>query len=141
MTVRISFVAFGTLSLGVFTAACAVAAGPTGPTPARALPATSATLADPTTPAMSWLRLSPEQGSPGSTVSLDVACLDDLGPVSSPVLDIGQLTGNPEGHQPWNRFGAATVHPNATSGPYRVSVTCGAGELSAIFTVVPGPPR
>ncbi|MGH3889803.1 MAG: hypothetical protein ACRDSZ_25110 [Pseudonocardiaceae bacterium] len=85
--------------------------------------------------------MTPEWGAPSSTVSLDVACLDNLGAVQSPVLDIGSLNGNPEGHQPWHLFGAATVRPDAAPGRYRVFATCGASELSTDFTVVAGPSR
>lgn len=86
---------------------------------------------------MSWLRLSPQQGSPGSAVSLDVACLDTLGAVHSPILDIGPLAGNPDGHQPWRQFGTATVRAGASPGRYPVSATCGTGAVSATFTVTP----
>ncbi len=80
--------------------------------------------------------MSPAQGAVGSTVSLDVACLDNLGAVHSPVLDVGDLKGNPEGHQPWRLFGTATVRPNAAAGQYQISTTCGARELSIPFTVI-----
>jgi hypothetical protein len=83
------------------------------------------------------LRVTPQQGAPGSTVSLDVACLDNLGAVHSPVLDVGALKGNPEGHQPWRLFGTATVRTNAAAGQYQISTTCGANELSTAFTVIP----
>lgn len=92
-------------------------------------------------PSVSWLRVAPEQGTPNSVVSLDVACLDNLGAVQSPVLDIGPLQDNPEGHQPWHLFGTATVRPDAAPGRYRVSATCGASELSTDVTVVAVPPR
>ncbi|MGH3778834.1 MAG: hypothetical protein ACRDRR_24375 [Pseudonocardiaceae bacterium] len=88
---------------------------------------------------MSWLKVAPERGTPNSAVSLDVACLDNLGAVQSPVLDIGSLNGNPDGHQPWHLFGTATVRPDAAPGRYQVSTTCGASELSTDFTVVAGP--
>ena len=88
---------------------------------------------------MSWLRLSPQEGLRGATVKLDVACLDELGPVHSPVLDVGALQPDPNGHQPWHMFGTATVRPDAAFGPYPVSVTCGTQQLSATFTVVPHP--
>ncbi len=87
------------------------------------------------------MRVSPQQGAPGSTVSLDVACLDNVGTVHSPVLDIGALKGNPEGHQPWRLFGTATVRSNAAAGQYQISTTCGATELSTEFTVIAPPNR
>jgi hypothetical protein len=87
------------------------------------------------------LRVTPQQGTPGSTVSLDLACLDNVGVVHSPVLDIGALNGNPEGHQPWRLFGTATVRSNAASGHYQISTTCGADELSTEFTVIAPPTR
>ena len=87
-------------------------------------------------PSVSWLRATPGQGAPNSAVSLDVACLDDLGAVQSPVLDIGPLKGNPEGHQPWRLLGTATVRSDAVAGRYRIVTTCGASELSTDFTVV-----
>jgi hypothetical protein len=90
---------------------------------------------------MSWLRVSPEQGAPSAAVALDVACLDNLGAVHSPVLAIGIVQGDPAGHQPWHLFGAATVRPDAAPGRYQISATCGADELSAAFTVLPARPR
>ncbi|MGH3870899.1 MAG: hypothetical protein ACRDSR_05170 [Pseudonocardiaceae bacterium] len=90
---------------------------------------------------VSWLRVAPGQGAPSSTVSLDVACLDSLGPVWSPVLDIGPLRGDPAGHQPWRLSATATVRPDAVPGHYPVSATCGADELATDFTVVAGPSR
>jgi hypothetical protein len=74
-------------------------------------------------------------------VSLDVACLDGLGAVHSPVLDIGALKGNADGHEPWNVFGTATVRSDAAPGRYQISASCGAGELSAVFTVLAPPSR
>lgn len=70
-------------------------------------------------------------------MSLDVACLDNLGAVHSLVLDVGPLAGNPDGHQPWHQFGTATVRSDAAPGRYTVSATCGTGQLSAPFTVAP----
>lgn len=115
------------VGLGVFGGACSV------PAESSSVPASA--------PPVSWLRVTPEQGVPNSAVSLDVACLDGLGVVQSPVLDIGTLKGDPEGHQPWHLFGTATVRPDAAPGRYRVSTTCGAGELSTDFTVVAAPSR
>ncbi len=74
-------------------------------------------------------------------MSLDVACLDNLGAVQSPVLDIGPLKGNPEGHQPWRLLGTATVRPDAAPGRYRIIATCGGSEIATDFTVVAGPSR
>lgn len=88
---------------------------------------------------MSWLRLSPQEGLRGATVSLDVACLDNLGAAHSPVLDIGALHGSPDGHQPWHLTGTATVHSDAAPGRYPVLMTCGTSQLAADFTVVPHP--
>ncbi|MDQ4011993.1 MAG: hypothetical protein M3228_15165 [Actinomycetota bacterium] len=90
---------------------------------------------------VSWLRATPGQGTPSSAVSLDVACLDNLGAVQSPVLDIGPLKGNPEGHQPWRLLGTATVRPDAAPGRYRIIATCGGSEIATDFTVVAGPSR
>lgn len=83
------------------------------------------------------MRVAPEQGVAGSAVSLDVACLDNLGTVHSPVLDIGALNGDPEGHQPWHQFGAATIRSDAAPGRHQIFATCGAEELSTAFTVLP----
>lgn len=133
-------VVFAIVSLGVLVSACS---GPSGPSPlpsrtVTALPTTALpTTALPATSGVGWLRVSPEQGAPGSAVSLDVACLDKLGVVHSPVLDIGALKGNPDGHQPWHLFGPGTVSSDAAPGRYQVSATCGAAELSTAFTVVP----
>jgi hypothetical protein len=115
------------VGLGVLGGACSVPAEPRS-APVSTLP-------------VSWLRVAPEQGARNSVVSLDVACLDGLGVVQSPVLDIGTLKGDPEGHQPWHLFGTAIVRPDAAPGRYRVSTTCGAGELSTDFTVVAAPSR
>lgn len=93
----------------------------------------------PPAPGVSWLRVSPAQGTPGSAVSLDVACLDNLGAVHSPVVHIGALRGNPNGHQPWHLFGSGTVRSDAAPGRYQISATCGTAELSAPFTVLPAP--
>lgn len=140
MTQAVSVRAFvaiaGIISLGMPIAACS---GPSEPTSEQAGPSRTATPLPPMPSAReeSWLRVSPEQGAPGSAVSLDVACLDKLGAVLSPVLDIGALKGNPDGHQPWHLFGAGIVRSDAPSGRYQVSATCGAVELSTAFTVAP----
>jgi len=148
MNVRTGVVIVGIISLGLLTAACSAAPSPTepssmpaSPTDPLSAPTRNAESSEPPMPApgVSWLRVSPEQGAPGATVSLDVACLDNLGAVHSPVLDIGALKGNPEGHQPWHLFGTATVRSDAASGRYQISATCGADELSTAFTVVPVP--
>lgn len=141
MSVRTDFAALCIVSLGVLTAACAEAARPiTEPNSPPPRAAESSELTTPV-PTVSWLRVSPEQGAAGSAVSLDVACLDNLGAAHSPVLDVGPLKGNPDGHQPWHLFGAATVRSDAAPGHYRISATCGASELSTGFTVVAPPPR
>lgn len=113
------------------TAAAPPSFTPSGPTPSAA----PSTLPAPA-PGVSWLRVSPPQGSPGSRVFLDVACLDELGPVRSPALDVGPLAPDPQGHQPWHLSGAATVRPGAAPGRYPVFAGCGSGRLSATFTVV-----
>lgn len=154
MSVRTSFAASSIVIVGALATACSGAARPTepslplssaaqppdvqpsdaqppelGPSPTSPLP--------PPAPGASWLRVSPQQGAAGSTVSLDVACLDNLGAVHSPALDIGALKGNPDGHQPWRLFGTATVRSDAAAGQYQISTTCGANELSTGFTVAP----
>ncbi|MGH3602168.1 MAG: hypothetical protein ACRDQH_18135 [Pseudonocardiaceae bacterium] len=154
MSVRTGVAIASIVVLGVFGAACSATTKPTEPSPSPSSaaqppaaqppdaqrpelgPTPISTLAPPA-PGASWLRVSPQQGAPGSTVSLDVACLDNLGAVHSPVLDIGALKGNPEGHQPWRLFGTATVRSNAAAGQYQISTTCGASELSTGFTVTP----
>ncbi|MGH3896878.1 MAG: hypothetical protein ACRDTA_01235 [Pseudonocardiaceae bacterium] len=118
--------------LGVLITGCSVAAS-SRPAEPVIEPSSSPTVA----PAVSWLRVAPGQGPPHSAVSLDVACLDNLGPVWSPVLDLGSLQADLEGHQPWHLSGTATVRPDAAPGRYRVSATCGATELSTDFTVLP----
>ncbi len=132
-----AFVAIaGIVSLGMPIAACS---GPSKPIPEQVGPSRTATPLPPMPSAggVSWLRVSPEQGAPGSAVSLDVACLDKLGAVLSPVLNIGALKGNSDGHQPWHLFGAGIVRSDAAPGRYQVSATCGTVELSTAFTVVP----
>ncbi len=141
MSVRTSFAAVSIVSLGVLTAACSGEAGPITEPSSSPTRATEPSEVTPPVPSVSWLRVSPEQGAAGSAVSLDVACLDNLGAVNSPVLDIGPLKGNPDGHQPWHLFGTATVRSDAAPGRYRISATCGASELSTGFTVVPAPSR
>jgi hypothetical protein len=141
MSVRILVAVVGAAGVGLVSAACS--AGTAAPAEASATPSRSTAPSElvAPTPGVSWLRLSPEQGAPGSAVSLDVACLDNLGAVHSPVLDIGALKGNPEGHQPWRTLGGATVRSDALPGRYAVSTTCGANELSTTFTVAPGRSR
>jgi hypothetical protein len=120
--------------------ACSGPAGSSAPLPTTSEPAPAPSAAPSTLPApapgVSWLRVTPPQGSPGSRVSLDVACLDELGPVSSPALDVGPLAPDPQGHQPWRLTGAGTVRPGTAPGRYPVSATCGSQRLSATFTVV-----
>ena len=139
----------------VVVVACSGPAGSRGPTPSASLPPVSgppvsgppgpsaleapgpSTLPAPAT-GVSWLHVSPPQGLPGSRVALDVACLDELGPVSSPALDVGPLAPNPQGHRPWHLSGAATVRPGTAPGRYPISAACGNQRLSATFTVVAG---
>jgi hypothetical protein len=135
MSVRAFFAIASIVSLGVLTAACSKPREP-GSSPSRSTESSVSQSGPPSGPGVSWLRVSPEQGAPGSAVSLDVACLDNLGAVRSPVLDIGALKGNPDGHQPWHLFGTATVHLDAAPGRYQVSTTCGIIELSTTFTVL-----
>jgi hypothetical protein len=141
ITSIVSSVVSGAL-VGVLTVACSrpserpSESRPSEPRPPSSLPSTPGEPAPPA-PGVSWLRVVPEQGAPGSAVSLDVACLDNLGAVHSPVLTIGALRGNPNGHQPWHLFGLGTVRSDAAPGRYQISTTCGAAELSAPFTVLP----
>ncbi|MGH3719784.1 MAG: hypothetical protein ACRDRI_13300 [Pseudonocardiaceae bacterium] len=132
MSVRAFFAIAGIVGVGVLTGACA---GPSEPSSSSShtteLPGRTTSA-----PGVNALTVSPEQGAPGSAVSLDVACLDNLGLVRSLVLDIGALKGDPEGHQPWHLFGTATVRSDAAPGRYQISAACGATELSAAFTVV-----
>ncbi|MFN2479258.1 MAG: hypothetical protein ABR615_08820 [Pseudonocardiaceae bacterium] len=156
MRVRTGVAIVSIVVLGAFGAACSGVARPIEPSPTRgpssspgltvepsatAEPAQSTPTLTPAAPGASWLRVSPQQGAPGSTVSLDLACLDNVGAVHSPVLDIGALKGNPAGHQPWRLFGTATVRSNAAAGQYQISTTCGANELSTQFTVIAPPTR
>ncbi|MGH3828997.1 MAG: hypothetical protein ACRDRS_00880 [Pseudonocardiaceae bacterium] len=133
MSVRVFFAIVSIVSLGVLTSACSRSSEP-----GSALSRTTASLEPaPSAGGVSWLRVSPGQGAPGAAVTLDVACLDNLGAVRSPVLNIGELKGNPDGHQPWHLFGPATVRPTATPGQYQITTTCGQTTLSAAFTVAP----
>jgi hypothetical protein len=153
MSVRTGVAIASIVVLGLFGAACSGAAKPTAPSrpstspgltvepSATVEPSEPTSTLTPAAPGASWLRVTPQQGAPGSTVSLDVACLDNVGAVHSPVFDIGALKGNPEGHQPWRLFGTATVRSNAASGQYQISTTCGANELSTEFTVIAPPTR
>ncbi|MGH3868176.1 MAG: hypothetical protein ACRDQ4_19040 [Pseudonocardiaceae bacterium] len=135
VALRAFFAIASIASLGVLIGACSGASEPSSPSSrtATSLPPM------PSARGVSWLRMSPEQGAPGSAVSLDVACLDNLGELHSPVLDIGALKGNPDGHQPWHLFGPGTVRSDAAPGRYQISATCGAAELSTAFTVIPAP--
>jgi hypothetical protein len=137
MSVRIGIAVVSIVSLGMLVAACSGASRPAAPSSSPS-PAEPSELARPA-PAVSWLRVFPQQGAPRSAVALDVACLDNLGPVHSPVLDIRTVQGNPQGHQPWHLFGTATVRSDAQPGRYQISASCGADELSAAFTVLPAP--
>lgn len=141
MSVRSGIAVVSIAGLGVLAVGCATATEPSEPSvpSSRAAPSstTEATTLPAPAPGERWLRLSPEQGTPGTKVSLDVACLDALGTVHSPVLDVGPLAGNPDGHQPWHQFGTATVHSDGAPGRYTVSATCGTGQVSATFTVIP----
>jgi hypothetical protein len=157
MRVRSGVAIASIVVLELFGAACAGAARPaepSRPSPSPGLtveprttaepsepPSTPALTPTPAAPGANWLRVTPQQGAPGSTVSLDLACLDNVGAVHSPVLDIGALKGNPEGHQPWRLFGTATVRSNAASGQYQISTTCGANEVSTDFIVIAPPTR
>jgi hypothetical protein len=143
MNVRTSAVI---VSLGLVTVACAGTPRPVEISPSEVSPSPSqrTTPSAPTTtptPAqgVSWLRVAPQEGLRGATVKLDVACLDDLGAVNSPVLNVGALQPDPNGHQPWHLLGTATVRPDAAPGAYPVSATCGNQQLRATFTVVPHP--
>jgi len=144
MSVRAFFAIASIVSLGVLTAACSRPSEPSS-SPSRSTESSGPPSGPPSvlpsglptsSPGVSWLRVFPEQGAPGSAVSLDVACLDNLGAVRSPVLDIGALKGNPDGHQPWHLFGTATVRSDAAPGRYQVSTTCGTIELSTTFTAL-----
>jgi hypothetical protein len=131
----------GIASVGMLAAACAGTASPTDLKSSPSRTTTHPVLESSPVPAptASWLRLSPQEGLRNATVKLDVACLDDLGAVHSPVLDIGALQPDPNGHQPWHVFGTATVRPDAPFGAFPVSSTCGTQQLTATFTVVPHP--
>lgn len=137
MSVRMRVAIVG---VGVLAVACSAA-----PTPSEPVTPPSRTLApseEPATtpapdPGVSYLRVTPEEGRANATVTLDVACLDTLGPVRSPVLDIGALQADPAGHQPWRQTGTATVRSDATPGEYEISATCGTETLLAVFTVEP----
>ncbi len=122
------------VSLGLMAAACSGADRPTEPSLSPSATPEASELSE---PGVSWLKVDPQQGVPGAAVALDVACLDNLGIVHSPVLDIGALNGDPEGHQPWHQFGTATVRSDASPGRHQIVATCGAEELSTAFTVVP----
>jgi hypothetical protein len=129
------------VSVGMLAVGCAGSAKPVDgrPSPSRSAAPAEATTTPAPAPGVSWLRLSPQEGLRGATVKLDVACLDDLGAVHSPVLDVGVLQPDPNGHQPWHLLGTATVRPDAAPGAYPVSAACGAQQLAATFTVVPHP--
>ena len=143
MNVQTHVAIVSVVSLGLITAGCSGANRPAEPSPAAPGSVGSRTIEPPESPTptpaagVSWLRVAPEQGVAGSAVSLDVACLDNLGLVRSPVLDIGALNGNPEGHQPWRQFGTATIRTDATPGRHQIVASCGAEELSTAFTVIP----
>ncbi|MGH3821747.1 MAG: hypothetical protein ACRDRA_02715 [Pseudonocardiaceae bacterium] len=125
------------VSVGVVAVACSAAPTPSEPSPP--VEASGPTTTPAPDPGVSWLRVSPQEGLRGATVSLDVACLDTPGTVRSPVLDLGALQPDPAGHQPWHQTGTATVRSDAAPGQYPISVTCGTETLSAAFTVVPHP--
>jgi hypothetical protein len=138
---RIVVATAGIVGVGMLAAACAGTASRidvrSTPSPITTSPVPATTPAP--TSGESWLRLSPQEGLRNATVKLDVACLDDLGAVHSPVLDVAALQPDPNGHQPWHLFGTATVRPDAPFGTFPVSATCGTQQLTATFTVVPHP--
>jgi hypothetical protein len=141
MRARTVVVSVSIAGVGLLAAACA---GNTSSTEVKVSPSRTSTPAMQATtpesaPGASWLRLSPQEGLRNATVKLDVACLDDLGAVHSPVLDVGALQPDPNGHQPWHVFGTATVRPDAPFGAFPVSANCGPQQLTATFTVVPHP--
>lgn len=132
------------VTLGMLTVACSAVSQPSESgtsKPSQSSAPSSATVqpSESSAPGTSWLRVSPQEGLRGATVSLDVACLDNLGAVRSPVLEIGALKGDPDGHQPWHLTGTATVRSDAAPGQYPVSADCGNDQLSAAFTVIPHP--
>ncbi|HET9889181.1 MAG TPA: hypothetical protein VFQ42_01650 [Mycobacterium sp.] len=129
------------VGMGVLAVACAGTPEPVDgrPSPGRSTAPAEATTTPVPAPGVSWLRLSPQEGLRGATVKLDVACLDDLGAVHSPVLEVGALQPDPNGHQPWHLLGTATIRPDAAPGAYPVSAACGTQQLAATFTVVPHP--
>jgi hypothetical protein len=139
MTIRtgVAIVSLGALAVGCSVAPLPSASRPSAPGPSAPSSATVESSAP--APGVSWLRVSPQEGLRGATVSLDVACLDNLGAVRSPVLEVGALKGDPDGHQPWHLTGTATVRSDAAPGQYPVSANCGTDQLSAAFTVVPHP--
>jgi hypothetical protein len=141
MSIRTVVVTAGIISVGLLAVGCAGSAKPADvtPSPSHATIPSEATPTPAQAPGLSWLRLSPQEGLRGATVKLDVACLDSLGEVHSPVLDVGALQPDPNGHQPWHLFGSATVRPDAAPGAYPVSAACGTQQLSATYTVVPHP--
>jgi hypothetical protein len=134
MNVRTGVTIVSAVSLGLIVAGCGGAAQRAEPSLS---PSATPEAAELSAPGVSWLKVDPEQGVVGAAVSLDVACLDNLGIVHSPVLDIGALNGDPEGHQPWHQFATATVRPDAVPGRHQIVATCGTEELSTAFTVVP----
>jgi hypothetical protein len=125
--------------VGVAAIACSAAPTPSEPAPPVEAAAPT-TLSQPVPDSgVNWLRVEPQEGLRNARLSLDVACLDILGTVRSPVLDIGALQPDPAGHQPWHLTGSATVRSDAALGRYPISVTCGTETLSTEFTVVPTP--
>jgi hypothetical protein len=89
---------------------------------------------------VSWLQVAPGVGEKGQPVWLDLACADALGPVDSPALDIGPLSADSEGHQPWHLSARATVRGGPGPGDYPVTAQCGDHLLSSTFTVFVRPP-
>jgi hypothetical protein len=100
-------------------------------TPTTTAPTTSPTTA---TPTLRWITVSPSRGSAGQRVSVQVACVDQAGPVLSSALNSGPLARNAAGHQPWALFTTAVVR-DVRPGSYPVSAQCGGTPVSTTFTV------
>ncbi len=101
-----------------------LALGPATPVPTQ-----------PSAPLPVWLKLSADSGHSGEKVSIQAACEDESGPLTTKALRVTKpLARNAEGHQPWALFGEASV-ADVRPGMYSVSFRC-AGKLVATHFLV-----
>ncbi|HWE90448.1 MAG TPA: hypothetical protein VG317_13390 [Pseudonocardiaceae bacterium] len=122
------------LTISVPAFAQTTATSTTTTSTATSTPTTTAPTTSPTTATLRWITVSPSRGSAGQRVSVQVACVDQAGPVLSSALNSGPLARNAAGQEPWALFTTAVVR-GVRPGSYPVSAPCGGTPVSTTFTV------